>query len=98
VIATVKATITNTGSVRAKEVAQLYVHIPGGPVKQLRGFSKVEIAPGDSEEVTFSLTRRDLSDWNVVEQAWRLQQESYTVWVGASSRILPLEGELSFTS
>lgn len=93
-IATVSATITNTGEHLAKEVAQLYIHIPGGPVKQLRGFEKIEIAPGHSETVKFSLTRRDLSDWNVVEQAWRLQQGSYSIWVGSSSRTLPLSGEL----
>jgi beta-glucosidase len=95
VVAIVSATVTNTGNVTAKEVAQLYVHIPGGPVRQLRGFDKVEIYPGDSATVTFPLMRRDLSDWNVAEQAWVLQQGSYPVWVGASSRILPLEGELT---
>jgi len=94
VIATVKATVTNTGDVKAKEVAQLYVHIPGGPVKQLRGFSKVEISPGESAEITFSLTRKDLSDWNTNDQRWNLQQATYNVMVGASSRILPLTGDL----
>ncbi|OBT60271.1 hypothetical protein VE03_10208 [Pseudogymnoascus sp. 23342-1-I1] len=94
VIATASAVVTNTGDVTAKEVAQLYVHIPGGPVRQLRGFDKVEIAPGESEVVKFTLLRRDLSDWNVAEQAWILQQGSYSVWVGASSRNLPLSGEL----
>jgi len=94
VIATVSAVVTNTGDMTAKEVAQLYVHIPGGPIKQLRGFEKVEIAPGDSATVKFSLQRRDLSDWNIVEQAWVLQRGNYQVWVGASSRDLPLAGEL----
>jgi beta-glucosidase len=40
-IATVTAIVANTGDVTAQEVAQLYVHIPGGPVRQLRGFEKV---------------------------------------------------------
>lgn len=93
-IATVSAVVTNTGEVLAKEVAQLYVHIPSGPVKLLRGFEKVEVAPGESRTVKFSLMRRDLSEWNVVEQAWVLQQGAYKMWVGASSRNLPLEGEL----
>lgn len=94
VVATASAVITNTGDVTAKEIAQLYIHIPGGPVKQLRGFEKVEIRPGQSETVRFTLTRRDLSDWNVQEQAWVLQQDSYPVWVGASSRNLPLSANL----
>lgn len=93
-IATVSATITNTGDFLAKEVAQLYVHIPGGPVKQLRGFEKIEIAPGRSETVRFTLTRKDLSEWNVVEQAWTLQQGAYPLWVGSSSRSLPLATDL----
>ncbi|KFY11336.1 hypothetical protein V491_07248 [Pseudogymnoascus sp. VKM F-3775] len=97
VIATASAVVTNTGDVTAKEVAQLYVHIPGGPVRQLRGFDKVEIAPGKSKTVRFTLLRRDLSDWNVVEQAWVLQQGKYPVWVGASSRNLPLSGELTIS-
>ncbi|KFY67094.1 hypothetical protein V496_01748 [Pseudogymnoascus sp. VKM F-4515 (FW-2607)] len=97
VIATASAVVTNTGDVTAKEVAQLYVHIPGGPVRQLRGFEKVEIAPGESETVKFTLLRRDLSDWNVAEQAWVLQQGGYPVWVGASSRNLPLSGQLTIS-
>lgn len=94
VIATVSAVVTNTGDVIAKEVAQLYVRIPGGPVKQLRGFEKIEIVPGESATVTFSLQRRDLSEWSVVDQEWVLQQGTYQVWVGSSSRDLPLSGEL----
>lgn len=94
VIATASAVITNRGDVTAKEVAQLYVHIPGGPVRQLRGFDKVEIAPGESETIRFTLLRRDMSEWDVTEQAWVLQQGTYPVWVGASSRNLPLSGEL----
>jgi beta-glucosidase len=97
VIATASAVVTNTGDVTAKEVAQLYINIPGGPVRQLRGFDKVEIAPGESETVKFTLLRRDLSDWNVAEQAWVLQQGKYPVWVGASSRNLPLSGELTIS-
>lgn len=94
-IVTASAIVTNTGNFIAKEVAQLYVHIPGGPPRQLRGFDKVEIAPGESKTVTFNLMRRDLSEWNVVEQAWTLQRGEYPIWVGASSRILPLQTSLT---
>lgn len=95
VIATVSAEVTNTGSVDGTEVAQLYVGIPGGPVKQLRGFSKVDITPGATVSVEFHLRRRDLSEWDTKAQQWALQTGDYAIYVGASSRILPLEGTLT---
>lgn len=91
----VTADITNTGTVDGVEVAQLYVGIPGGPVKQLRGFSKVDIEPGTTTTVEFDLMRRDLSEWDVVAQNWNLQSGTYDVYVGASSRILPLTGTIT---
>ncbi|KAI1636846.1 glycoside hydrolase superfamily [Biscogniauxia mediterranea] len=90
VLVHVSATVTNTGSVTGAEVAQLYVNIPGGPVKQLRGFSKPLLEPGESAVVDFDLTRRDLSTWDVVAQEWLLQEGLYTISVGPSSRDLPL--------
>jgi beta-glucosidase len=95
VIAQVHATVSNIGEVDAAEVAQLYVGIPGGPVRQLRGFSKVDVPAGSNVTVEFDLLRRDLSEWSVVEQSWVLQQESYGIWVGSSSRDLPLQGTLN---
>lgn len=94
VVATVEATLTNSGTIPAMEVAQLYVGIPNGPVRQLRGFEKVNVPVGESVTVKFELTRRDLSEWNVVEQSWVLQQGNYGIWVGSSSRNLPLIGNL----
>ncbi|RSM04546.1 Beta-glucosidase cel3A [Fusarium oligoseptatum] len=90
-IATVKATITNVGPVSGEEVAQLYVAIPNSPLKQLRGFEKLAIEKGSSAEVQFELTRRDFSVWDVVKQEWALQSGNYTIFVGASSRNLPLK-------
>lgn len=97
-VATVTATVQNTGRRAGAEVAQLYVGIPGGPVKQLRGFEKVLVSPGKSVEVTFPLTRRDLSTWDVVAQKWKLQSGSYKIYVGSSSRDLPLTHTLRVTS
>lgn len=94
VVAKVSAIVSNTGSVDAMEVAQLYVGIPGGPSKQLRGFEKVKIPAGGNVTVEFELTRRDLSEWSVGEQSWVLQQGSYGVFVGSSNRDLPLTGAL----
>jgi beta-glucosidase len=95
VLVTVRAQVTNTGRVPAAEVAQLYVGIPGGPVRQLRGFDKIEIQPGKTEMATFQLLRKDLSVWDVVAQKWALQRGQYNIYVGSSSRILPLTGTLN---
>jgi beta-glucosidase len=95
VLYTITADITNSGSIDGAEVAQLYIGIPGGPVKQLRGYSKVAIEHGKTVTVEFDVLRRDLSEWDVVAQNWKFQSGSYGVWVGASSRILPLQGVLT---
>ncbi|KAL3420316.1 beta-glucosidase M [Phlyctema vagabunda] len=92
----VTAVITNTGHVAGAEVAQLYLGIPGAPIRQLRGFDKVHLEVGESKEIIFALNRRDLSIWDVVAQQWRLQQGvQYTVQIGASSRDLRLESSIS---
>ena len=90
----VTISLTNTGSVEAAEVPQLYVGIPTAPAKQLRGFERVHVPCNESVRVSFALTRRDLSVWDVVAQKWRLQRGSYPVYVGASSRDVRLQGSL----
>lgn len=94
VVATVSATVTNTGNATGAEVAQLYVGIAGGPVRQLRGFEKPVLEPGQSATVEFPLTRRDLSTWDVTAQKWLLQKGDYPLR-GSSSRELPLTGTLT---
>ncbi|RYP29554.1 hypothetical protein DL767_006682 [Monosporascus sp. MG133] len=97
VVAVVKATITNSGKLDGKEVAQLYLGIPeeSTPAKQLRGFEKPLIPVGETATVRFELTRRDLSVWDVEAQKWLLQKGDYQVFVGRSSRDLPLLGTLT---
>ncbi|KXJ90937.1 glycosyl hydrolase family 3 N terminal domain-domain-containing protein [Microdochium bolleyi] len=97
IVATVSADVKNVGSVDGAEAAQLYLGIPGdgSPVRQLRGFDKPSINATQSATVRFELTRRDLSVWDVVAQKWRLQAGEYQVFVGASSRDLPLRGVLN---
>lgn len=98
IVATVNATVQNTGERTGAEVAQIYIGIPNGPVKQLRGFDKVKIPAGKSVQVSFPLTRRDLSSWDVVAQKWQLQSGSYDVFVGSSSRNLPLTSTLNIVN
>ncbi|KAG5970576.1 glycoside hydrolase 3 [Claviceps digitariae] len=95
VVATVQARVRNSGLVAGEEVAQLYVGIPGAPPKQLRGFEKSSLAPGQDATVRFELTRRDLSEWHVGLQKWVVQEGEYTVFVGASSRDIRLQGVIS---
>ncbi|KAF7531021.1 hypothetical protein G7054_g9262 [Neopestalotiopsis clavispora] len=97
VVATVEATISNTGSVAGAEVAQLYIAFPevaDEPVRQLRGFEKVTIQPGESATVVFALRRRDLSVWDTTAQNWKVESGDYTISIGASSRDLKAEATL----
>jgi beta-glucosidase len=106
VIANVTAKITNTGSVAGAEVPQLYVgipspsdqSIPATPVRQLRGFEKSSLNPGESVTVNFGLTRRDLSIWDVTMQDWQLQSGTYDIYVGSSSRDLPLSNTIQISA
>jgi beta-glucosidase len=95
IVANITVQLTNTGSVEGAEVAQLYVGIPNSLVKQLRGFEKPLLQPSQTATLKFGLTRRDLSVWDVVAQKWLLQRGSYSIYVGSSSRNLPLESSLT---
>ncbi|ORY19231.1 beta-glucosidase-related glycosidase [Clohesyomyces aquaticus] len=97
-VLSINCSVINTGDVMASEIAQLYIGIPDSPVRQLRGFERVPLKPGNGSVVTFSLTRRDLSIWDVDAQQWRLQAGTYNVWVGASSRDLRLNGIFEITN
>ncbi|EOD66009.1 glycoside hydrolase family 3 C-terminal domain-containing protein [Amycolatopsis vancoresmycina] len=93
--ATVTATVTNTGTRAGADVVQLYVGQPaanGEPPKQLKGFKKVQLNPGQSAQVSFPLTPRDLAHWS---GAWTANAGQYRVYVGDSSRNVPLSGALT---
>ncbi len=98
----VSCTVRNVGAVRGAEVVQLYAAAPqpasGGPVwrpvRELKAFAKVDLAPGGEERVRFRVSARDLARWSTVLHAWVLDAGTYTVWVGASSRDLRLSGDV----
>ncbi|GKT47596.1 putative beta-glucosidase btgE [Colletotrichum spaethianum] len=96
VLYTVTATVTNMGDVAGDEVAQLYVSLggPQDPVKVLRGFERLTIEPGASAVFKADITRRDLSNWDTASQNWVISQYPKKVWVGSSSRDLPLSASL----
>ena len=86
---TVSATVTNTGKVAGSDVAQLYLGDPasaGEPPRQLKGFQKVTLQPGQSTTVHFNLTGHDLSYWDSAASGWVLPDGRYGVYVGDSSR------------
>jgi beta-glucosidase len=94
-LCTVTATITNTGSVKVDEVPQLYVSLGADePAVVLRGFERLTIAPGASATFTADLTRRDLSIWDTASQNWAPAGGPVTIYVGSSSRNLPLSNTL----
>jgi beta-glucosidase len=84
--------VTNTGSRAGKEVVQLYVRdleaSVARPVRELKGFTKVGLAPGEATTVTFLLASRDLSYWSVRRRDWVLEAGQFEIAVGASSRDL----------
>jgi beta-glucosidase len=78
-------------------IPQLYLSHggEGEPVRVLRGFERVErINPGQSKTVRMELTRRDISNWDTVSQNWVVTPHAKTIWVGSSSRDLPLTATL----
>jgi beta-glucosidase len=94
--------LTNTGSRNGAEVAQVYVadthsNVPRPP-KELKGFAKVELQPGETKHVTVELNRRSLSYYDVDEKAWRAEPGMFDVLVGRSSTMIELRGKLTLTN
>jgi beta-glucosidase len=93
----VSATVTDTGQVAGSDVAQLYLGSPaaaGEPPRQLKGFQKVTLQPGQSTTVHFILNGHDLSYWDDAANGWVEPDGQYQVDVGDSSALanLPLQG------
>jgi beta-glucosidase len=99
----VTARVTNTGRVAGSDVVQLYLGDPavsGEPPRQLKGFQKVTLQPGQSTTVTFTLDGHDLSYWNQSANGWVVPTGAFGVYVGDSSALagLPLHGGFTVTS
>jgi beta-glucosidase len=95
--ATVSATVTNTGKVDGSDVAQLYLGDPGvagEPPRQLKDFDKVDLRPGQSKTVSFTLNGHDMSYWDDAANGWVVPDGRFHVYVGDSSALdnLPLQG------
>jgi beta-glucosidase len=94
---TVGVTVTNTGKRAGAEIAQLYVRDLVGsvtrPVKELKGFQRVELPPGQSREVTFTIRPADLAFYTA-QGRWEAEPGAFKVFVGGNSRDVK---EASFT-
>jgi len=98
---TVTADITNTGTRSGAEVAELYMHSLqpkiDRPIRELKGFDRLVIEPGQTQTATFTLTPRDFSYCDVPGKQWKADAGSYAVEIAASSRDIRLSAPLVLT-
>ena len=96
----VSVDITNTGARHGKEAVQLYVcdrtGTFGRPEKELKGFAKVSLEPGETKTAVLKICARDLSYYHTELGDWYAPSGTYTLMVGSSSRDIRLKQDLSF--
>jgi len=98
----VSFTVTNTGKRAGAEIAELYVGeknptVPR-PIKELKGFQKVFLQPGESRKVTLELDQRSFAYFNTGTEQWDALADTYNILVGASSQDIRLNGQFALTS
>src|SRR4029079_10934202 len=88
--------VTNTGAREGAEVAQVYVGQPGSkvprPAKELKGFAKVSLKPGETKRVSVTLDDRSFSYYDAAARRWRADPGTYQVLVGRSADQTELTG------
>jgi beta-glucosidase len=86
---TVTTTVTNTGQRAGDEVVQLYLHQRSGrasrPVRELKGFQRITLQPGERRTVSFTVEERSIQYWNAAVKGWVVDPGTFDVWVGNSS-------------
>jgi beta-glucosidase len=86
---TVSVDVTNTGQVNGDEVVQLYIHQKWGtdtrPMRELKGFQRVTLQPGETRSVTFQLGSHELEYWSTNVGQWIQDAADFDIWVGADS-------------
>ncbi len=94
---TVSVDVTNTGQVTGDEVAQLYIHQKYGtdtrPMRELKGFQRVSIQPGETKKVNFQLGPDELKYWSTNARKWLQEAAAFDIWIGADS-LATLHAEL----
>lgn len=99
---TASVDITNTGKRAGEEVVELYIHDPrpqiDKPVRELKGFTKVALKPGETKTVQFTVQPRALAYFDTPGHQWKADAGDYEIQVGASSRDLRQKAELHLTA
>jgi beta-glucosidase len=98
--ATVSFSATNTGNRSGIAVPQVYIGMPAPagiqqPPRQLKGFARLSLNPGETRPVTIALDERAFSYWDVVDGGWKVEPGCYAVMIGTSSRDIVLQGSLA---
>jgi beta-glucosidase len=96
---TVSFSVKNTGKRAGTEIAQVYASLPdaaGEPPKRLVGWARVELAPGESKQVSVPVSQDRLTVYDEASDSWKLVPGNYVVRVGGSSLDLPLQQTISF--
>ncbi|MBD8951233.1 MAG: glycosyl hydrolase [Subdoligranulum sp.] len=95
----VSLTVTNTGSVAGTEIVQLYIAKKNSelfrPAKELKGFARVTLAPGEKQRITIMLDDKAFRFWNVKANRWEIEGGEYELLVGASVEDIRLCGKIS---
>jgi beta-glucosidase len=99
-VVTVDLDVTNTGKRAGQEVVELYVGFPSTPTvlqppRQLKGFAKVVLAPGQTRHVRLELNAHSLVYWDTNTHSWKIIAGTYRIMVGSSSRDIRLQGSLT---
>jgi beta-glucosidase len=96
----VRVDVTNTGSVAGDAVAQVYIHQRHGsasrPVRQLEGFRRIPLKPGETQTLTFPLGKNELQFWSPQTKVWAVEPSIFDVWAGEDS-MAKLHTELTVT-
>jgi beta-glucosidase len=85
----VSVNVTNTSSVAGDAVAQIYIHQRYGsasrPVRQLKGFERIALQPGETKTLTFPLGNDELKSWNPQTKQWVAEASDFDIWAGEDS-------------
>lgn len=99
---TVTVDVTNTGKMAGKEVVQLYVADKEStvirPEKELRDFAKVELMPGETKTVSFTLGKRAFAYYNTTIHDWHVETGEFVIQIGRSSRDIVLQETVTVES
>ena len=99
---TATVTVKNTGDRAGKAVIQLYVGDKESsvfrPVRELKGFEKISLQPGEAKDVSFTLDKRAFAYWNTELHDWTVEPGDFTIEIGRSSRDIALDASVTVNS